>query len=55
MKRFSYQTDKHSDMIEITDDLHEWVQSEGFTNGVLTVFNLHTTAGITINENATRM
>ncbi|MFB4159906.1 secondary thiamine-phosphate synthase enzyme YjbQ [Geomicrobium sp. JSM 1781026] len=52
MKRFSYQTDKHNDMIEITDDLHEWVQSEGFTDGVLTVFNLHTTAGITINENA---
>lgn len=39
-------------MTSITDQIAELVQQRGWQDGILTVFVPHTTAGITINENA---
>lgn len=38
--------------ISITRQLAHTVNQEGWRNGILTVFVPHTTAGVTINENA---
>ena len=52
MHSFSIQTRKHSQFLDITAELQSWVNDVGCSNGVVTVFVPHTTAGITINENA---
>lgn len=51
-KTFSLQTTKHSEMIEITEQIKEWIREQKITDGILVVTSLHTTAGITVNENA---
>lgn len=43
---------KREEMIDITQQLQELVEQKGFKNGLLMVFVPHTTAAITINENA---
>lgn len=43
---------EHDEMIDITDDLENWIQETGVNEGILIVSSLHTTAGITVNENA---
>jgi len=45
-------TMKPSEMIEITDIIKQDLLSSKITEGIVTVFMPHTTAGITINENA---
>jgi secondary thiamine-phosphate synthase enzyme len=44
-------TKAHSEMIDITDEVRALVPSD-MNNGICIVFSAHTTAGITINENA---
>lgn len=39
-------------MLDITDLVRQKVQSQGLKDGLVSVFVPHTTAGITINENA---
>lgn len=39
-------------MVELTHELHALVKDSGVTTGRLTVYVPHTTAGVTINENA---
>lgn len=46
------QTGGRDDFVDITGNVHEAVASLGIKDGVVTVFVPHTTAGITINENA---
>jgi secondary thiamine-phosphate synthase enzyme len=38
--------------IDITDDISEWLRQVGATDGLLTVFIAHTSASLTIQENA---
>lgn len=45
-------TNKRCDMIDITAQVAAVVRDSGITNGDCIVFANHTTAGITINENA---
>jgi secondary thiamine-phosphate synthase enzyme len=45
-------TRKHSQMIEITDSVREVARQAGVSDGQVVVYVPHTTAGITINENA---
>ncbi|MHA1340791.1 MAG: secondary thiamine-phosphate synthase enzyme YjbQ [Promethearchaeota archaeon] len=45
-------TKKQEEMIDITDDICSIVKKTGFKNGFCKIFVKHTTAGITINENA---
>ncbi|QTN01035.1 YjbQ family protein [Sediminibacillus dalangtanensis] len=51
-KIFQVKTSNHSQMIDITDELEAWIREENVDEGILVVSSLHTTAGITVNENA---
>jgi len=52
MKAFTIRTNKHAEFLEITDRLQEAVDESGIKEGVCVAVVPHTTAGITINENA---
>ena len=52
MKKISLKTQKHSQFIDITRQVQGAVDGCGVLDGVCTVFVPHTTAGLTINENA---
>ncbi|UZJ81199.1 secondary thiamine-phosphate synthase enzyme YjbQ [Fictibacillus sp. KU28468] len=52
MQRFTTQTHKRDEMIDVTDTVRAYVQEQGVQEGLLYVYCAHTTAGITINENA---
>ncbi|MBL4615565.1 MAG: YjbQ family protein [Magnetovibrio sp.] len=42
----------HQGLFEITSELRAWVRDTGTENGLLTVFCRHTSASLTIQENA---
>ncbi len=46
------QTQKKDQMINITDIVRYKVKESGVKNGIAVIFVPHTTAGVTINENA---
>jgi secondary thiamine-phosphate synthase enzyme len=48
----SVKTSSHTQFIDITSKVSEVLQKTGIKDGICTVFTPHTTAGITINENA---
>ena len=50
--RLNVNTTMHTQMVNITGMIRKTVEENGFTDGICTVFVPHTTAGITINENA---
>lgn len=52
MKTFLVQTNHHDEMVDITERVSQWIREEGIEEGILVVSSLHTTAGITVNENA---
>jgi len=49
---FSIKTSQRNDFIDITDKIHKSIMESGIIDGICVIFNPHTTAGITINENA---
>ena len=49
---FSIKTDSHTEMIDITQKIQEAVTESGVEDGICLVFVPHTTAAVTINENA---
>ncbi|HOD84099.1 MAG: hypothetical protein BWX88_03027 [Planctomycetes bacterium ADurb.Bin126] len=51
-ERFDVRSGTHSQMIEITDRVADVVRKAKLANGLVTVYVPHTTAGVTINENA---
>ena len=46
---------KSTELIRITDKVRRTVQMTGLKNGIVNVFTLHTTTGITINEDDTNL
>ena len=52
MKTFDIKTRSRSEMIDITSRVEAVLAEAGVSEGVVTVFVPHTTAGVTINENA---
>ncbi len=52
MKTITVRTREHTQMIDITRDVQGLISKSNLSDGVLTVFVPHTTAGITINESA---
>lgn len=50
--KLNISTSKHTQMIEITDLIQKAVTESGVKDGICTVFIPHTTAAVTINENA---
>lgn len=51
-QQFQLRTGKRSEFIDITSSVVEATRTTGVANGVCTVYVPHTTAGVTINENA---
>ncbi|MFB1082366.1 secondary thiamine-phosphate synthase enzyme YjbQ [Jeotgalibacillus sp. JSM ZJ347] len=49
---FTVKTHSRDEMIEITREVQQWISSQSFKNGIAVVSSKHTTAGITVNENA---
>lgn len=50
--RFTVRTSHRTEFIEITREVQDTVKKSGVTDGVCVIFIPHTTAGVTINENA---
>ena len=50
--KFTVDTSRHTQMLNITDRVKKAVAESGVRSGVCTVFIPHTTAAVTINENA---
>ena len=51
-RTFDVRTPSRSAMIDITDRVAQVIRDSGLTQGIVTVYVPHTTAGLTINENA---
>jgi secondary thiamine-phosphate synthase enzyme len=51
-QKFTIQTRQRDEMYEITSSLQAYLEEQHVDNGVMYVYCPHTTAGITINENA---
>ncbi|PLT35014.1 secondary thiamine-phosphate synthase enzyme YjbQ [Bacillus sp. V5-8f] len=52
LKKINLETAKRDDMIEVTGDVQKFISEAGLESGTALVYCPHTTAGITINENA---
>ncbi len=52
LKKTTVKTTKRDEMIDITSIVRNAIQDEGIRDGLVVVYSAHTTAGITINENA---
>lgn len=52
MEKFTVSTHKQTEMIDITAKIQQAVEKSGIKSGICTVFVPHTTAAVTINENA---
>ena len=48
----SIQTNQRNQWIDITEQVRQVVLSSGIKNGICTSISLHTTAAVTVNENA---
>jgi secondary thiamine-phosphate synthase enzyme len=52
MDSFTIQTRERTSFIDITDDVRRRLKQNGLSRGICVVYCPHTTASITINENA---
>lgn len=52
LDKFNVKTKKHSEMYEITREVEDIVFNSGILSGYCMVYIPHTTAAVTINENA---
>ncbi len=49
---FNVRTERHMELVDISSIAQEKVRGSGISQGMLFLFNPHTTAGLTINEGA---
>ena len=52
MQKFTLKTTQRNQMTDITNSIAEQVRLSGIDSGSVLIYNPHTTAGVTINENA---
>ncbi|MFF2459473.1 secondary thiamine-phosphate synthase enzyme YjbQ [Peribacillus simplex] len=52
LKKNTLKTTKRDDMIDVTTEVQALIKENGIQEGVALIYCPHTTAGITINENA---
>lgn len=52
MHKLSLQTHKRLDIVDLTNTIADYLATEKCEDGILLVFSPHTTAAITVNENA---
>ena len=50
--RVTVRTSKRSELIDVTDHVREAVRAGGLADGAVLVYSPHTTAGLTVQENA---
>jgi len=51
-KEISIRTTKNTEIIDITGQIKAFVRESGIEDGIITIYVPHTTAAVTINENA---
>ncbi|MET3697815.1 secondary thiamine-phosphate synthase enzyme [Bacillus oleivorans] len=52
LKKFTLKTSQRDQMIDVTQQVQEFINENAIKDGVVIIYCPHTTAGITINENA---
>ena len=52
MHTFQVKTTQRDQFVEITAHVQDWVTQQGLQRGMVVAYIPHTTAGVTINENA---
>jgi secondary thiamine-phosphate synthase enzyme len=52
LKKITLKTTHHDQMIDVTENVQKFITEHGIQDGAVVVYCPHTTAGITINENA---
>ena len=52
LRQFSVQTRRHRDFVDVTDQVQRMVAASGVAEGMCLVYSPHTTASVTVNENA---
>ncbi len=52
IKKISVRTFKHEQLIDITSEIRQFAKDSNISEGKITIFIPHTTAAVTINENA---
>jgi secondary thiamine-phosphate synthase enzyme len=52
IEQFTLSTSSRNQLIDVTDIVSDYVQRSGVKSGICLVYTPHTTAAITINENA---
>ena len=52
LRKLELPTNEHAEMIDVTEKIRTYVKEEGLDHGAVIVYSPHTTAGITVNENA---
>ena len=52
MRSFTVKTSRRNEFVEITDEVRRAVRDAGLTAGACVVYCPHTTAGVTVQENA---
>ncbi len=52
MREFTLETRARTDFVDLTSEVQNQVSALGLQEGVIVVFNPHTTAAVTINEGA---
>jgi secondary thiamine-phosphate synthase enzyme len=52
MYSFGVRTDRRTQMVDITREVQRAVEESGVSEGICVIYVPHTTAGVTINENA---
>ncbi|MCA1034824.1 secondary thiamine-phosphate synthase enzyme YjbQ [Bacillus infantis] len=52
LKKYSITTSMRDELAEITDTVREFASDQELTEGAILIYCPHTTAGLTINENA---
>jgi len=50
--QINVKTNARTQMIDITSQVHACVKASGVKDGLVHIFSMHTTAAVTINENA---
>lgn len=52
MKEIDISTNNRQEIIDITSEIKDFIAKENVKDGLICVYSPHTTAGITVNENA---
>ncbi|RSL34220.1 YjbQ family protein [Salibacterium salarium] len=52
LEKITVETNDHDEMVDMTNEVKRFISRQGMENGIVIVYCPHTTAGITVNENA---